>query len=234
MKKYQKDFGYSYSIGVFPTLELLKLHPESVLQIFLDSKGLQNSGVVKIQELAKLAQISVEINDKAASTVSEKENMYCVGVFKKFESPIVPQTNHVVLVEPSDHGNLGTIVRSMLGFDVVNLAIIKPAVDIFDPKTVRASMGAIFQVNFSYYGTFEDYQKANPNQQIYPFMTDGQTQLNDVKFESPFSLVFGNESSGLGERFKKIGTSVKIDFSQKIDSLSLPVSVGIALHKTKV
>lgn len=231
MKKYQKDFGYSYSMGVFPTLELLTQHPSDILQIFIDSKGLQNAGVAKIQQIAKEKQINVEVNDKAAATLSEKENMYCVGVFKKFESPIIEMANHVVLMEPSDPGNLGTIVRTMLGFNITNLAIIKPATDIFDPKSIRSSMGAIFQVNFSYFGTFDDYQKAHPEQNLYPFMTNAQTDLKLIEFKTPFSLIFGNESSGLGERFNKIGTPVKISYSDKIDSLSLPISAGIALHK---
>ena len=52
--------------------------------------------------------------------------------------------NHVVLVNPGDMGNMGTIIRTMLGFNYSNLAIIKPGVDVFDPRVIRASMGALF------------------------------------------------------------------------------------------
>ena len=57
-------------------------------------------------------------------------------------------------------GNLGTILRSCLGFGMKDIAIIKPGVDIFDPKVVRASMGSIFSLNISYFNSFEDYKNA--------------------------------------------------------------------------
>ena len=45
----------------------------------------------------------------------------------------------------------------MLGFNYKNLIIVRPAVDVFDPKVIRASMGAIFHLNIQYYDTFNDY-----------------------------------------------------------------------------
>lgn len=57
--------------------------------------------------------------------------------------------NHVVLVNPGILGNMGTIIRTMLGFNYTNLAIIRPG-DVFDPRVVRASMGALFNINFEF------------------------------------------------------------------------------------
>ena len=66
-------------------------------------------------------------------------------------------------------------------------------------------------------------------------MTDGAVNLPDVDYKSPHSLIFGNESSGLPIAFQKIGTSVKIQQSDKIDSLNLSVSVGVTLYEaTKI
>ena len=68
--------------------------------------------------------------------------------------------NHVVLVNPGDMGNMGTIMRTMLGFNYYNLAIIRPGVDVFDPRVLRASMGAMFHLNIEYFDSFEDYGKS--------------------------------------------------------------------------
>ena len=54
---------------------------------------------------------------------------------------------HVVLVNPADMGNLGTVARTMAGFGFGELAVVTPAADVFHPKTVRASMGALFRLN---------------------------------------------------------------------------------------
>ena len=67
-------------------------------------------------------------SDKIFNIVSNKENCYIIGVFKKYESKINPKSNHVVLVNPSNMGNLGTIIRTAIGFGINDIAIISPAV----------------------------------------------------------------------------------------------------------
>ena len=57
----------------------------------------------------------------------------------------------MVLVNPSDMGNMGTIIRTMLGFNYVNLAIIRPGVDVFDPRVIRWCLemkAVVYQMNF--------------------------------------------------------------------------------------
>jgi len=56
------------------------------------------------------------------------------------------EENHIVLVEPRNMGNVGTIIRTMLGFGYRNLVMIGPAVDIFDPMVIRSTMGALFKL----------------------------------------------------------------------------------------
>ena len=72
-----------------------------------------------------------------------------MGVFKKHESVLAMDRPHVVLVNPSDMGNLGTIIRTAVGFGLPDLAIIRPGAAICHPKTVRASMASLFRLNFS-------------------------------------------------------------------------------------
>src|SRR2546421_304440 len=136
LRKYKKELGYSYSFGVFPTLELLETQSAHVIRIILSSKGETNSGVLKIRKLCREQSIKIEVNDILLNRLSPKENVHALGVFRKYNSCLIHNENHVVLVHPGDSGNLGTIIRTMLGFQVHNLALIKPAVDIFDPKVV--------------------------------------------------------------------------------------------------
>lgn len=232
VQPYKKDFEYSYSIGVFPTLELLTHQPDKVIKVLLSSRSSLNAGVDKIRGLCRQHGIRVEIADAFMSKVTGKENSYAVGVFQKYQPMIDFDQNHLVLVGIRDMGNLGTICRTMLGFNMNHLAIIRPAADIFDPKVVRSSMGALFQLNFQYFASFADYQKITANH-LYPFMTDGAQSLGAIKFQKPFSLVFGSEAAGLDASFQGVGTSVKIAQSEKVDSLNLSIAVGIALYQTQ-
>jgi RNA methyltransferase, TrmH family len=52
-----------------------------------------------------------------------------------------------------------------------------------------------------------------------------------VHFEAPFALVFGSEPAGLSAEYRKVGTSVRIPHGGRIDSLNLPIAVGIALYE---
>jgi TrmH family RNA methyltransferase len=232
VQPYKKDFEYSYSIGVFPTLELLTHQPDKVIKVLLSSKSSLNSGVAKIRELCHQHGIMVETADAFISKVTGKENSYAVGVFNKYDTIINPSENHLVLVGIRDMGNLGTICRTLLGFNISNLAIIKPAADIFDPKVIRASMGALFQLNFQYFESFEQYQETTSNH-LYPFMTDGAQSLRVINFQKPYSLVFGSEAAGLDASFQGVGTSVMIPQSDKVDSLNLSIAVGIALYQSQ-
>jgi TrmH family RNA methyltransferase len=232
LKKYDRDAPYAYSFGVFPTLELLKFQSRFTEQVLLHSAGDANSGLDKIKALCKTARIPCIQDDRQVERLSARENTYAIGVFTKYRAPLKPSADHVVLVNPADMGNLGTALRTLLGFGVSNLALVRPAADCFDPRVVRASMGALFQMNIAYYDTFEDYQAACPNHHLYPLMTDGTVNLKSVKFKHPSTLVFGSESAGLPESFHNCGTSVRIAHHGAIDSLNLSVAIGIALYAT--
>ena len=226
-EKYKSNLPYSYTLGITLTIELLKKHPEDVLDIYYHS-SFNGEGKDIVDSICRKIGIEPIDNDKIFNILASKENVYCIGVFKKFTSVIEKDANHIVLVNPSNAGNLGTIIRTSCGFNLNNLVIIKPAVDIFDPKTIRASMGAIFNINFSLFDSFEDYAKDN-NQHFYPFMLKAKSKLKDVKFISPFSLIFGNEATGLPDAFLEYD-SVIIPHSKTIDSLNLPIAVSIAIY----
>ena len=228
---YQKKFDYSYSFGIYPTIELLKFQPKKVIKVILHSRAKNSNGVRQIIDLCKKNQVRTEIADGLIQKISGSENTYAIGVFDKYSTKIEENKNHLVLVNPEDTGNLGTVIRSALGFGIKNLVIIRPAVDCFDPKTIRASMGAVFSVNIEYFEYFEDYKEAHTNK-CYMFMTNGERELSQVKFESPYSLVFGSESAGLENRFKTYGQGVVIKQSKDVDSLNLSIAVGIALYKS--
>jgi TrmH family RNA methyltransferase len=230
LKTYKKEFDYSYSFGVFPTLELLHAHPESVLKVLVSEAGHKNRGVAKIEELCKRHHIRVEANDRAVERLAPKENAYAVGVFRKYAGKLDTSANHIVLVNPGDMGNLGTIIRTALGFGLANLALVRPAADIFDPKVVRASMGALFNITFQCFDSFAQYRDTFRHN-LYPFMTNGTTALAQAQFNPPFALIFGNESAGLPDDYLSAGTAVTIPHTRKIDSLNLTIAAGIALYE---
>ncbi len=228
MKIYKKSDDTSYTLGVFPTIELLKTRPEQVVRVVVHSSIEQNKGYPLIQELCQKHHIHIDVHDKTIDKLSPKNNCFAIGIFKKYESP-VQEDNHVVLVNPMDMGNMGTIMRTMLGFGYHQLVIVRPAVDIYDPKVIRASMGAIFHLNIEYYEDFETYYQKYSSHEFYPLMLKGAKNIHRVESHHTYSLIFGNESSGLDDEYLNYGQSVFIPHSEDIDSLNLSMALGLTL-----
>lgn len=232
LKSYKKEFEYSYSFGAFPTVELIKARPESVIKVLVSSSYREEGGL-NLNELCREKGIEVECSDRAFHRISPKENCFVIGVFHKYNCQIEAHKPHVALVNPGNMGNLGTIIRTMLGFNVKNLAIIDGGADILDPKAVRASMGALFRINFEYFNDIESYTKKFSQRDIYTFMLDGEYSIDKLpeRADVPFTLVFGNEATGLDAKYHDIGKSVVINYSGEIDSFNLSIAVGISLYE---
>jgi len=155
LKTYKKDFEYSYALGASPAIELLKNRPKDCFKIIFSPSYADNDG--KIKDLCKKYNIPTEENQKIINILSPKENCYVIGAFKKRNQAIDKDKSHVVLDNPSDMGNLGTIIRSCVGFGINDIAIIGNGADIYNPKVIRASMGASFHVNIEYFKSVRDY-----------------------------------------------------------------------------
>jgi TrmH family RNA methyltransferase len=122
----------------------------------------------------------------------------------------------------------------MLAFGNENLALIEPAADPFDPKTIRASMGSLFRLKVQSFPDFDNYRQRHRKHSLYPLMIDGSVSLPELDFKIPYTLIFGEESSGLSDEFRQYGTSVRIPQSSSVDSLNLALSVGISLYHSKI
>lgn len=229
IKSYKKDAEYSYTLGAFPTIELLKTRPQDVIEVYVHSTF---TDIETIEALTKPYHIPVLYQDKIINKLSDKENCFVIGVFKKYQDTLQKDSSHIVLVNPGNMGNMGTIIRTAIGFGIKNIAIISPGVDVFHPKTIRASMGALFRINCQYFENFETYKQQYSNHEIFCFMLNANRQLTIDNCPKPelFSLVFGNEATGLDNSYLQEGTSIIIPQSKEVDSLNITIAAGIGMY----
>lgn len=232
LEAYSHQLDYSYAPGIFPSHALLNARPELARRLLVRSDAAESEGVRALMEKCTALNVRTETADRALERISRKENCYAALVFDKFSCELSQTGNHIVLVNPSDMGNLGTILRACLGFSLPDLAIIRPAADVFDPRVVRASMGALFSMRVRLFDSFEAYRAAYPEHALYPFMLDGSLPLPQAcrAAKAPWSLVFGNEATGLPPRFAQLGQPVRIPQSDAIDSLNLAIAVSVAAY----
>ena len=220
---YRKDSEETYGLGATVVMEYLLHAKDKVRGVILHPQFRSEETVAKIKALCGDV-IPVSVEEKPFNILSKKENCFV-------REEHILKGNHMVLVNPSNAGNMGTIMRSCLGFGVRDLAIVPPATDHFDPKVIRASMGAAASVRTEVFSSFEEYSARFPENKLYPFMLDGSTKLHETVIEQPFSLIMGNEATGLPSEFSKIGRPIRIDHSNAIDSLNITIAASIGLYE---
>ena len=232
LEAYRPELDYSYAPGIFPSMECLLYRPETVRRLLVHSASAGREGIGRLTALAAEHRIRVEEADRALARVSGKENCYAAAVFGKFRDELRAEAPHVVLHRPGDGGNVGTILRAALGLGIEDVALIRPCADVFDPKVVRASMGSLFRLRVRVYDTFGEYREAYPDRPLYPFMLDASVPLGEIREVPPaYTLVFGNEGSGLPPEFAAMGQAVRIESSDKVDSLNLAIAAAIGIYR---
>ncbi|MDO5026761.1 MAG: TrmH family RNA methyltransferase [Tissierellia bacterium] len=230
INKYAKKENYTYTLGAFPSLELIHKRPDLVQEILIHEDYYEKDHLIK---LCIEKNLPYEISSKLVNRLANKGNTLVVGVFRKYEDP-VKDLNHLVLHEISDMGNLGTILRTMNAFDMRDLVLVGNVCDIFNPKTIRASMGSIFDIRFAHYETMDDYLRDFPARKLYLFMLSRDDKDSIYRIEKPdglYSLVFGNEGAGLPEDFASFGSKVFIPQSSRVDSINLPIAASIGIYE---
>lgn len=231
LSPYSRELPYAYAAGLFPALEALRRAPERVRRVLVSPRLTEGEGAQALLSLCGRHGVRVEEADRLLRRISGKDNCFAAAVIdKRFERPD-PRRSHLALVNPMDPGNLGTVLRAALGLGFLDLALVRPCADPFEPQAVRAGMGAVLSMNVYEYPGFDAYRDAYPGHRVVPFMLEGARPLSEAAGEirAPFCLVFGNEGSGLPPEFARFG-AVKIEQTDRVDSLNLAAAAAIGLY----
>lgn len=164
-EKYNENLSYSYSFGAFGTIELLKQKSSFCLAVIIDPSFIKNEAYKKIEELCQKSKIEIIVNHQLIEKIRDKDNIFVIGVFKKYHSTL-DNDRHIIIYDIDDYGLIGTIIRSMNGFNYHNLALINCNVDVFNKHLIRASMGAFFALNIQSFDSIETYHQTYQNKQI--------------------------------------------------------------------
>ncbi len=143
----------------------------------------------------------------------------------------------VVLENVSDPGNVGTILRSSLAFDIAGVIVDSKCADIYSPKVVRSSMGSIFRQNIYISEDLVDDIRALRRSGIKIYATspskDKAKPFEEINFEDDrkIGIVFGNEAHGISEDvLVQCDGSMRLDMTDKIESLNVAVCASICMY----
>lgn len=160
-----------------------------------------------------------------------KKKHYDISDMMKAPNPVF-----VVLETIQDPGNLGTIMRTGEGAGVAGVIMSSDTVDIYNPKTVRSTMGSIFRVPFLYSedlkGTVEQMKTGGIS--FYAAHLKGKGSCYEQDYRKPTAFLIGNEGNGLREETAELAdTYIKIPMEGKLESLNAAVSTAILIYEAK-
>ena len=147
-----------------------------------------------------------------------------------------PNGLYLVLENLQDPGNLGTIMRTSEGAGVTAVIMNKTTVDIFNPKTIRATMGSIYRVPFILEDELQEIiQKMKGNQvKIFAAHLSGKTYFTGCYFQAPTAFLIGNEGNGLSKELTEMADSlIKIPMEGKLESLNAAVAAALLIYEAK-
>lgn len=229
-RRYERTGEHTFLFGVHPVIEALRRFPDQVVHLYTAAEP-ESGGLVEAATAAAALGIPVEVAPRAIRRLSPREDCRALAVMRKGGAALADDRTHVVLVEPANMGNLGTILRAMTGFGLDQLALVGSSADLWDPRVLRASMGTVFQVGAEPFDTFADYRRRFSRPTV-ALALDAPRELPGYRFPDPCSLLFGNEGAGLpGELLARDDVeAVRIPQATTVDSFNLAVAAGITFY----
>ena len=184
-------------------------------------------------EILPLDVMTYYMTNNVKNYLSELETpTNIIGVCEKKEGII--KGNRIVYLDCiQDPGNLGTIIRSCVAFNIDTLVLSRDCVDLYNSKVIRASQGLIFHLNIVIADINEFVPKLkDENYKIYGTKVTHGKSLKTIEKVSKFVIIMGNEGNGISELSSELCDEfIYIDMNDRCESLNVGVATSIILYE---
>lgn len=155
-----------------------------------------------------------------------------IGIVKK-NTPLPIGNKILILDNIQDPGNLGTIIRSSVAFDIDTIVLSPNTVDIYNPKVIRSTQGMIFYTNIITQELKEFINEIKTkNYTIFGTNVRNGKNIKEITLPEKFALVLGNEGQGVSKEIESLcDDNIYIKMSSKCESLNVSVATSILLYE---
>ncbi len=173
------------------------------------------------------------INENLNKTYSQLETPSGITAIYNIKEPKLENNKSVIYLNGiSDPGNLGTIIRTSLAFNFVNIVLDETCADIYNAKTINAAKDSVFKINYLSDNNLNWLKENNGSLPVYVANSNSGRSLNEFKPKPNFCLVLGSESHGVSEEIVKLANeNIKIEINVKIESLNVAIAAAIILYE---
>ncbi len=143
----------------------------------------------------------------------------------------------IILDSLQDPGNVGTVIRTALALGYDRVILSDKSADVLNPKTLRASMGALFSLQISVATSLVDLISAlrESGRRVYAAeLRDNALSLDEISIDETDVFVIGNEGHGISEEVSFLcDNSVYIPISEKSESLNAAIAATVLMWQQR-
>ncbi len=170
---------------------------------------------------------------KIISDTDSPQGIVCICDFIDCDFSLKNDKNRIIILDNIQNpSNLGSIIRTCDALNFDGAVISENSCDIYNPKTLRGSMGSVFRTKFLIKDLEQIIPELNKKGVVTAAMTleEGSLDIRSLEGKQSIALVIGNEGNGIRDEIKNVCTCrSKIPISSGTDSLNAAVAAGIAM-----
>lgn len=214
----------------------LEAPKDRIIKVYL-SESLFEKGEFIIDLKGLDYEVVVDHVFQSISDTKTPQGILCV--VKQFhyslEDILRVENPHLLVIENlQDPGNLGTIIRTGEGAGITGVIMSKSSVDIYNPKTIRATMGSIYRVPFLYTDDLIPFMEILKKKHIttYAAHLKGKQFYDQEDYRKPVAFLIGNEGNGLSEELaNKADQYIKIPMNGEVESLNAAIAATVLMYE---
>lgn len=220
---------------------LLSETPPSLIVKILVSEDFSYGDTPADQKLKKILSTCEDIERISAGIFSEvSDTSHSQGIAAVVRQPsymledLLKKTPLLLVLENvQDPGNLGTMIRTALGAGATGIVMTRDCVDIFSPKVVRSTMGAIYRMPFYIVDDAASaFSLLRGKVRFYAAALGGKKSYDRFDYNKPTAFVIGNEGNGLlPGTIAGCDEKMIIPMEGNLESLNAAMAAGILLYE---
>lgn len=230
-KKYRAEYG------------LFLIEGHKLVGEYLDSGNVPQKVYATEKAAEKYKDMLADIDEELICIIPEDLYLYVSteqapqGILAVCSIPknefVIKNGTAILLESIRDAGNLGTIIRTAGALGIDNIIMSSDCADIYNPKTLRASMGAVFRANIcisrNVIDTVDDLKKTG--KRVYAAMpSQTAVDIRNVKLSADDVIAIGNEGNGISDEFAAVCDGhITIPMVEGAESFNASVAAAILM-----
>ncbi len=198
----------------------------------------------KIERLREMGIPVEEVSERVFDKVSQTDTPQGILVLLRMPSyaleDLMPGEGKkgtlLILEDIRDPGNLGTMMRTAEGAGVCGVLMSKGTVDLFNPKTVRATMGSLYRVPFRYEEDLGETVRGLKEKgfRICAAHLEGSVPYDRADYGRCTGIMIGNEANGLSDALTaEADIRVRIPMEGQLESLNASVAAALLMYEAR-